>query len=94
MVTPAFAVLEEDAAVEIEDPDPEANEDSVLVAEVDLDSVAVPVDVTSSVETEMDESVLEWLSTPDSVVWLGAVASVTEDPVIIAVDGEVVVAAA
>lgn len=68
MDTPALAVLDEEAALEDDDPDPVVDEDFMLTEEVGLESVAVPVDVTSSVETELDEPVLEELATPDSVV--------------------------
>ena len=75
---PALVVLEEEAALEVDDTDPMADEDPedfVPVEEVDLDSGA------------SDETVLD----PESVVWLG-MASVVEDPVIIAVEGDVVLA--
>jgi hypothetical protein len=57
-----------------------------------LVSVAVPIEVTSSVETGYDELELEELRAAETVVWLG-MASVVEDPEIMVVYGEVVVAA-
>lgn len=83
-------MLEEEAALEVDDPDPVADEDPedfVPVKEVVLDSAVVPVDIAS------DETALEELATPEGVVWLGAAPAV-EDPVIIAVEGDFVLAAA
>ena len=96
METPALAVLDEEAALEVDDPELVV-EAFVVAEEADLDLVEVPVDVTRDVEAESEEPVLlEELITPVSVVWLGAAPPVIVDPVtvIIAADGEVVLAAA
>lgn len=89
----ALLVLEEEAALEVDVSDPEADEDPedfIPAEEVDLDSLTVPVEVIASVETEPDETGLEELTDPENAVSVGE-AFVVEDPVIMAVRGEVVV---
>ena len=69
---PALLVFDEEAALEVDDPDPEAEvdpDDFVPKEEVDWELAAVPVvDVTDSVETESDGTSLDELVTPESVV--------------------------
>jgi hypothetical protein len=64
-------VFDEEAALEVDDPDPEAEvdpDDFVPEEEVDCELVAVPVvDVPDFVETESDETSLEELASPESV---------------------------
>jgi hypothetical protein len=83
----ALLVLEEEAVPEEADEDPE---DFIPTEEVDMDSVAEPVEVV--IETEPDETGLEELTNPESPVSLGE-AFVDEGPVIMAVKGDVEVAA-
>ena len=69
---PALLVFDEEAELEVDDPDPEAEvdpDDFVPKEEVDWELAAVPVvDVRDSVETESDGTSLDELVTPESVV--------------------------
>jgi len=68
---PALLVLEEEAALGVNDPDPEADEDPEAFVPVDEDFdwvVLLEVDVMTSVEIELDEISLEGLTSPVSVV--------------------------
>ena len=87
----ALLVLEEKAALEVDVSDPEADEDPedfILSEEVALDSLTVLVEVIASVETEPDQTRLEEPTDPKSAIPVGE-AFVVEEPVIMAVRGEV-----